>query len=354
MKIFQRILVLVLILFFAVESADSDFGNFSGNSGYSRSSSYSTRSSSSSNSSSSSRSSSSNSRPSTRTYTPSYSRPSRNSENSGGFNTIPIPFGVGTVQSHSNITSENPNDEEYNNDDDFDLSAALFFMLVIIVIYYFVIGKKKAKRERQVLLDENNFNFTNKIILEPIEEYSKLDPDFDENELASHLSNLYIQMQDAWSSKNLETLRPYFADVFYNQMDRALDDFRKNNKTDHTERIAVLAVNLKGFRQSKGTDYIIAGLTSRITTYITDDLTGKVISGDKNKELFMEYEFELSRKSGVITQHSHETKSDICPNCGAPININATAKCPYCGSIIKSQNINWVVSSMQGISQKSA
>ena len=336
MKIFQRIIILLIILLLTAGSAKSDFGNFSGNSGYSRSSGYSTRSSSSS--SSSSRSSS---------YSGS-SGSSGNSGSSGGYTTIPIPLGGGTVHYRNNVTNDYENDDD---DDECGLSAIVFFGIVAIFLYKIIIGRKKAKQDRQILLDENSFP---KIILEPIEEYSEIDPNFDENEIIAHLSNLYVQMQDAWTAKNIESLRPYFADVFYNQMNRQLNEYRKNNRTDHTERIAVLGVNLKGFRQAKGMDYIVAGLTARITTYVTDDLTGKVISGDKNKELFMEYEIELSRKTGIITNEAQEIQIDKCPNCGAPIDVNATAKCPYCGSIIKSQNINWAVCSMQGISQKTA
>ena len=29
-----------------------------------------------------------------------------------------------------------------------------------------------------------------------------------------------------------------------------------------------------------------------------------------------------------------ENRVSVCPHCGAPLEINASAKCPYCGSVI--------------------
>ncbi len=333
-NIIRRIIVLGVILLFAAGSAESDFGSFSGNSDYSRSSSY------------SSGSSSNSSRSST-----SYNSPSSRSSSGSGTGTFRVPVNSGGW-SNAGIV-RNHNSDGFDEDDEDETSGAIFALIFFaVMLYLFIRSRKKAKHDRQVFIEEN----APKVILQPMDEYTKLDPNFDASELCSHVANLYVQMQDAWGAKNLEILRPYLADAFYNQMNRQLDEFRKTNRTDHTERIAVLNVILKGFRRANGMDYVIAGLTSRITSYVTDDLTGKVISGSKERELFMEYELELSRKSGILTEHDHDQiiKSETCPNCGAPIDVNATAKCPYCGSIIRSKNITWAVCNMQGLSQKSA
>ena len=191
--------------------------------------------------------------------------------------------------------------------------------------------------------------------LKPIEKYSALDPNFDEENIKTLMANLFVQMQDAWHVKDISPLRPYMTDAFYNQMERQLEEFRTNHRTDYTERIAVLDVNIKGWRQSGGRDYLTVGLNSRFVSYVLDDVTGKLLSGDRNREKFMEYEIELSRKKGSLTRPEAEgVKSDTCPHCGAPIKLNASAKCEYCGSIITAVNTDWAICSMKGISQRTA
>ena len=69
----------------------------------------------------------------------------------------------------------------------------------------------------------------------------------------------------------------------------------------------------------------------------------------------MEYEIELTRKSGEITKPEDDgVKADRCPHCGAPIKLNASAKCEYCGSVITAVNTDWAISAMRGISQRTA
>ena len=91
-------------------------------------------------------------------------------------------------------------------------------------------------------------------------------------------------------------------------MDGRLNYFREDKQTDCTEKITVIEVNLKGWRQENDFVFITAGLESRITSYVLDDATGEIISGDKDKEIFMEYEIEFSRKSGTISNKNFDWK----------------------------------------------
>ena len=124
---------------------------------------------------------------------------------------------------------------------------------------------------------------------------------------------------------------------------------------DYTENIAVLGVDLLGWRQSGGMDYITISLQSRIISYVLNDRTGELLSGDKTREKFMKYEIELSRKTGSLTlPEGSDVNARTCPHCGAPLELNASAKCEYCGSVITQVNTDWAICSMKGISQRTA
>ena len=191
--------------------------------------------------------------------------------------------------------------------------------------------------------------------LKPIKQYYKLDPEFDGEGIKALIANLYVQLQNARQAKDISSLRPYMTDKFYNQVNRELDAFRTQHKTEYTENIAVLGVSLKGWRQAGGMDYITLALNARIVSYILDDVTGKLLSGDRTREKFMEYEIDLSRKRGIITApKSENVQANTCPNCGAPVNINASARCEYCGNMINQVNIDWAVCAVRGISQRNS
>ncbi len=187
--------------------------------------------------------------------------------------------------------------------------------------------------------------------LQPMNAYRSLDPNFNEAAFRERLANLYVQMQQEWHNKNIEPLKPYMTDGFWNQMDRQLDQKRKAGQTPCTERVTVLEVTPRGFYQNAGMDHIVVKVRARIVAYVIDDRTGRVISGDRNREKFMEYEWDLCRKRGVITGAA-AMQTVSCPHCGAPLNINQTAKCPFCGSIVTLVNEDWALNNIKGVSQQ--
>ncbi len=303
--------------------AYSDFGSFSGNSDYS--------SSHSSSSSSSHSSSSSSGSYSTRTTTRS---------SGGNVNFIPT---AGVLSPHSSSSDD---------DDDLDEFEGVAITLFVFFVIWIIIHRSSKKRQGQPSVINVQENVR---VLRPMSEYLELDPQFDEERVKTLMSNLYVQMQETWQKKDISPLRPYMTDKFFSQMDGQLEQFRKLGRTDYTERIAVLNTGLAGWRQSAGMDYITVSLSSRIVSYVLDDRTGELISGDRKREKFMEYEIELCRKSGSVTNpESDGTRSETCPHCGAPIKLNASARCEYCGSVITSVNTDWAICGMRGISQRTA
>ncbi len=229
------------------------------------------------------------------------------------------------------------------------LFTALFLFIVFIMLIRFfrkIHGPATSSVQGAQLTPQN--------ALTDMAQYHELDPHFDQSALEEKLSNVYIQMQQCWQNKNLEPLRPYLSDAYYAQAQRQLKGLIDNGKTNHIDHPTVLSANCRGFFQQDGMDHIITLLRSRIIDYVVDDKTGNLISGSKTRELFMVYEMELVRKTGLKTVSASDTTTVNCPNCGAPLNINATAQCPYCGSIVTVEDHGWVITKIKGISQTSA
>lgn len=188
--------------------------------------------------------------------------------------------------------------------------------------------------------------------LRSLSEYNALDPGFDATALRETLSNLYVRMQNAWTAKDIEPVRPYFSDALYQQMDRQLNAYREGRRTNYVERIAVLGLEIRGWYQEGGNDCMVASVRTRIVDYTLNDVTGELISGDRAKEKFMEYEWILQRPTGQVTVAEGDTASVHCPSCGAPLTINQSARCPYCDSVVTVAEHSWVLFAMKGISQR--
>ena len=268
----------------------------------------------------------------------------------------------------------NDNDWGWDSDDDYDSNGGFVYvpggssggsgggstvgsivmaLIIVAVIVFFVLrrrgGSSAHPNNRPVA---PGAQATDPSTLKPMSEYLTLDPTFSESEMREKISNLYVQFQDAWHAKDLTPLRPYLSDAYFAQSDRQLDTYRRNHQTSYIDRISVMDVSLSGFKQSEGKDYIYARLKTRITNYVLDDNTGNLVRGSKTAEKFMEYEWEMVRSSGKTTVGASGTVVQNCPNCGAAVNINRTAQCEYCGSIITVDSFDWVVNGIKGLSQR--
>ena len=191
--------------------------------------------------------------------------------------------------------------------------------------------------------------------LEPISSLKETDPNFSEQAFREKVSNLYVQMQDAWQKKDFEPMRPYMTDALYTQFDRQLDELRESGQTNYVDRIAVLSVVFSGWRTDETNDTVVSLVNTRIVDYTLDDRTGKLVTGSKTMEKFMTYEWTLIRSKGTKTAapgDTHETDAKRCPSCGAPLDVNQSARCPYCGSVVTARDFDWVISSIKGISQR--
>ncbi len=178
------------------------------------------------------------------------------------------------------------------------------------------------------------------------------DPDFSEEAFKADIANVYIQMQNCWQNKDWEPMRAHLTDTLYNQMGRQLDALKSAHRTNFVERISVLSIDIVNVVFTGGNDVIDVILKTRITDYTVDDNTGSVINGDKNAQLYMTYKWTLIRSTGTKTVKNAGVEQLHCQSCGAPIAVNHSAKCEYCGAILTSSRYGWTVSQIQGISQR--
>ncbi len=132
-----------------------------------------------------------------------------------------------------------------------------------------------------------------------IAKYCAAHPDFDREAFEKYAEGLYCNMQVVWQNKDITPLRDAMTEEFFTRMEGVLYPFREKGQTDHTEDIEILCLSLDDAKQKDGTDYLTVSMKAKILSYVTDDLTGHIISGDKKYKIKMEYTIKFLRKSGA-------------------------------------------------------
>ena len=222
-----------------------------------------------------------------------------------------------------------------------------FFVFFCVVVYFMY-----RKWKKQMHTASRAPGATPTAGLRPIRDIYAFDPNFSEQAVRERLGNLYVQMQNCWTAKDITPLRGDFTDAQFAQYDRQLQRYRDQEQTPVIERIAVLDVSFAGIKQDDARDMLVANLSTRITTYTLDDKTGKIVKGSPNEEKFMQYEWVLVRPKGTQTFAQEKDAAFSCPNCGAAMNINRSAQCEYCGSIVTRAEYDWVITEIKGLKQE--
>lgn len=231
-------------------------------------------------------------------------------------------------------------------------------VVVVLVIVVLVLSSLKAKfghQKPRYQSSRRSVNIENSAppLINDLADLKRRDPGFNESKFLEDGANLYVRMQNAWTNKDLSPVETRLTAELYAKSKRQLESYIRGMRTNHIERISVLSSKIAGCTKDDKNDILTLEFTARIVDYVTDDRNGKLLRGDPGRELFMTYRWTFIRTLGRVTAAAGETDERQCPSCGAPLNLNQSAVCEYCGSVVESGNYDWVLSNIQGISQRS-
>ena len=150
------------------------------------------------------------------------------------------------------------------------------------------------------------------ILRRRINKYKKAHPDFDEKELEAFAEGLYYRMQSEWRKKDISSLKENMTSEFFARMDAQLDTLRAQGRTDYTERITVSSSKLYNIKRKDETDYFIVNILANIVSYVMDDTTGRLVSGDMNNAINMEYYLTFIEQPGAVSLDKDKSRWLVC------------------------------------------
>lgn len=172
-------------------------------------------------------------------------------------------------------------------------------------------------------------------------EILKYDPEFTKSKFKTYADNVFIQLHLALVTKELENIRHFVSNEVYNIYQEKLNKLNEKHLIQMYDEINVAETDILGYRVTE-TDMIIeVNLISRYLDYLMDE-DGNYVSGDTDVRTERNNHLIFTKK----INHTESGTVRKCPGCGASIDVNASGKCAYCGTIYNLEDKDWVLSSI--------
>ena len=206
------------------------------------------------------------------------------------------------------------------------MAGVIIWLIIIIIIIY--VSSKKGTTEPEVKLQSNTA---------AIAKLKELIPEFDDKKFLQDGYKIFLDVEDAWMNFELDKVKDVITDEMFNMYESQLSSMEIKGEQNimngfNLRDCAITNVVDQNDNIEVTTKYII-----EFYDYIIEKESGRVLRGSKVNKLRMHYDFTFIMKNT-------DEKIEHCPNCGAPVEVNASGVCQYCNSKIVGENTSWVMS----------
>lgn len=251
--------------------------------------------------------------------------------------------------------SSSSSSSSYDSDSDLDGFTTIGVLVLFAIVFIYSYIKAKNLQKSQGNISKTAYTTPEVDVSQThiwADEIKKIDPNFSEEKMLAWAKDLYVKLQNAWTARDWEPMRPFETESLFEQHKSQIQGYIDTNRINIVDRIAVNYATLYKFRQEGDRDILEIALKATKKDYIIDATTKEVLEGNKEQDRISVYKMTFERKTGVLTpEGTGKVKTTNCPNCGAPTEITSAGKCPYCGSVITTGNNTWVLSGLEPLNR---
>jgi predicted lipid-binding transport protein (Tim44 family) len=169
------------------------------------------------------------------------------------------------------------------------------------------------------------------------------DPHFDKAHFLDGVQSVFYVVEGAWTQRQPEVSRQVMADGLWQQHRVQIQTYIDTGKRNVLEGLALISQTIIAAHSDSNFDTICVRMLATCADYDVKDSNGKIVRGNRDVDEWME-DWTFQRSSSATTPVKGGTLSHLCPNCGAPLELDLTGRCKYCKALVSSGDFDWVLS----------
>jgi len=216
-------------------------------------------------------------------------------------------------------------------------------VLIAVIVFSVLSGKKGKQAYRGRVIRRGNDVMDGARQAEAIARLTADDPGFDQEAFCNRVATAFRKIQAAWSEQNIEPVRAFISDGIFERFSLQIQEQRDLGYRNRMENVVVHQTLVAQVESDELFDTISVRIRASALDYRERIPEGNRIGGTTRTEEFVEY-WTFLRRRGVKTEPEKPGLIEgNCPNCGTDIELNSTAKCPSCESLLRSGQYDWVL-----------
>jgi predicted lipid-binding transport protein (Tim44 family) len=171
------------------------------------------------------------------------------------------------------------------------------------------------------------------------------DPNFDPEAFRARAQQAFSALEQAWQDRDLASSRPFMSPGLYLGWSSQVQQLIELHKKNVLDGLRVDGIDVVKVVHGRALDDVTVRMTATCADYEVDERSGRMIFGSRSPSQFVEY-WTFQRSVGVQTT-DRSILDKVCPNCGAPLEINQVGECRYCRAAVTSGRFDWVLSRIE-------
>lgn len=171
--------------------------------------------------------------------------------------------------------------------------------------------------------------------------FKAANPDFNEAEFMHKVKVAFIDIQKAWESQDVSTVRRFISDGVYQRFNTQFRMMQLLKQKNTVSDINIINTYIDRVESDGLFDIVHVAIHASMKDRFISELDPSLNSDGSGE--FVEY-WSFMKKRGAVRKDMYLTES--CPNCGSPLpgDMGEKSACPSCGTLTNSGEYDWVLS----------
>jgi hypothetical protein len=157
------------------------------------------------------------------------------------------------------------------------------------------------------------------------------------------VNNIFIKLFTAIMMDKLKEIDHFVGDDVYAYANDIVANVKNNGCRQMYDELNVKDSKIIDVIVNDGVYQIKVFLQSRYMDYIINLSNDNVISGNDSSRIEVNYNLTFTKKINAKDAKSIRR----CPSCNAPLSVNTSGLCEYCGSIYNQEEYDWVLTKLE-------